>query len=462
MILGGILLAMCAAGIGALLLTNVRVNSWEFVGLVPGLGSGLLTFGVFVLMRAGIHLSIAVLLGCALAFGLALIGILHFQNNKRSVLIRVDRLRGSSYFDIALLAAIGALIAFALLVAVYWPPYAWDALSIWVVKGKAINDLGTLAGAGYGAYGFYPLHVPLLIALILLGLPISAFKIVFPIYFVLLLLSFAGSLHRLTQRDHSLTLVFVLMLAATPTLLMQSTVAMADVIFTYFYVSSALCLLIFVSDGQVGFALLSGLLGGMASWTRPEGLLYFSINTVVLAIYLVRHRARIAITFPYVLLFALFWWPWARYSGQNTYLTGAALSTFGDVVRFQIQWDKLITVLDYFRREWTAIETWGAAWVLFGVSALILRAGRRNPYLLILILLNVGGLVFTYYAVPTNTEGLTLEWWLDTGFVRMATHFMPLLLFYAALVLGPYVDLTVFRSSMMISLVLKPMNRVSR
>ena len=461
MILGVILLAMCAAGTGALLLVNVRVNSWEFVGLVPGLGSGLLTFGVFVLMRAGFHLSIAALLVCALAFGLALVGILHVQHNKRSVLIRVDGFRALSYFDIALLAAISGLIVFALLVALYWPPYAWDALSIWVVKGRVINDLGTLAGAGYGAYGFYPLHVPLLIAMTLLGLPISAFKIIFPIFFVLLLFSFAGSLLRLIHRNHSIALVFVLMLAATPTLLMQSTVAMADVIFTYFYVSSALCLLIFVSGGQVGFALLSGLLAGMASWTRPEGLLYFSINTVVLAIYLVRHRARIAIAFPYVLTFALFWWPWARYSGQNTYLTGAAISTVGDIVILQIQWDKLISVLDYFRREWTAIETWGAAWVLFGVSVLNLRAGRRNPYLLTLILLNAAGLVFTYYAVPTNTEGLTLEWWLDTGFVRMATHFLPLLMFYAALALGPYVDLTVFRSSKIFSQILEPMNRVS-
>ncbi len=453
-ILGVILLAMCAAGIGALLLANVRVNSWEFVGLVPGLGSGLLSFGVFVLMRAGFHLSIAVILGCALAFGLALIGILYAKNNKRNVIIRVDGFRGLSYFDIALLAAIGALIIFALLVAVYWPPYAWDALSIWVVKGRVINDLGTLAGAGYGAYGFYPLHVPLLIAMILLGLPIAAFKIIFPIYFVLLLFSFGGSLFRLTHRNHSLTLVFVLMLAATPTLLMQSTVAMADVIFTYFYISSALCLLIFVSGGQTGFALLSGLLVGMASWTRPEGLLYFLINTFVLAIYLVRHKTRFAIVFPYLLLFGLFWWPWVRYSGQNTYLTGAALTTAGDIVRLQILWDKLIAVLDYFRREWMAIETWGAAWVLFGVSVLNLRAGRRNPYLLILILLNVAGLVFTYYSVPTNTEGLTLEWWLDTGFVRMATHFLPLLLFYAALVLSPYIDLTVFRSSKMVSRVL--------
>ena len=454
----GLLLAFLV-GILVLSALGIRLNRWEVAGLAPGIGSGLITLTVFVLLNLNLTVSVVSAL-LAIAGLLGVLGALTVLRIRRTGWPQGERMgtpRLDTMPDFVLLALIVLLVGFTFVIALYWPPHAWDALSIWVVKGKAINDLGDLAGAESGAYGFYPLHVPLLIALLLLGLPITVFKIIFPIYFVLLLLSYAGSLLRLTHGNHSLTLVFVLMLAATPTLLMQSTVAMADVIFTYFYVSSALCLLIFVSGGQVGFALLSGLLAGMASWTRPEGLLYFSINTVVLAIYLVRHRARTTIAFPYVLTFALFWWPWARYSGQNTYLTGAALSTVGDVVRFQIQWDKLIAVLDYFRREWTAIEKWGVAWILFGVSTLNLRQGRRNPYLLTLILLNVAGLVFTYYAVPTNTEGLTIEWWLDTGFVRMATHFMPLLLFYA---FGPYVDLTAFRYSKIFSRIFKPMKRV--
>ena len=456
-------------GASALRLLRIRLSHWEFIALAPGIGAGLITLATFVALAWGVPFALTSALIAILALPLILWWLRLAQqlekvahqpnaeaptnslgNLARPPRFQVDALLVRRRFqddlfqmpmaltglDIPLVVLILLLVGYAFLLALYWPPYAWDALAIWVVKAKAIFATGSLAGSVYGAYPFYPLHIPLQMSLLLNRLPISAIQIIFPIYFALLLLSFGGTLRRFCSRSYSL--VFVLLLAATPTLVYQSTVAMADVPFTYYYVSSVLYLFLYLSGQGKGFALLSGMLVGIAAWTRPEGLLYFAINLAVLAVHLLRHRRGFADTILYLLMFGVFWLPWTFYSNLQDWqsgLVGPAVAAIKEIATLKVQWDKVGAVLAYFESQWTNLRESGAAWILFGVSLLNLRAMRQNIYLLAVILLNVVGLLFTYYAVPT--DGLSLDWWLRTGFIRMATHFMPLLLFYAAILLQP-------------------------
>ncbi len=430
---------LAASILGALILDllGLHLKVGEFVALAFGLGSGAITLAVFGAM-AVFGAPFAKQTEFAAVFALfalllPLVATRALRSGRRFFAGLIEKPIFPSGLDRALALILLLLIAYTALIALYWPPWTWDALAIWVVKARAIFLSQSLGGHLEGAYPSYPLHVPLQLAILRLNSPEPPTQILFPVYAAGLLFVVTSGLIRLGQTRNGL--FFTLLLAATPVFITYASTAYADMPYTFYYVSSALCLLAFFKGGQITFAFLSALLAGITAWTRPEGVLSLILNYAAVLAYLAwtRSKASLAAALLYPVGFSFFWAPWAYYTqlhGYGSYVANAGAAALRQLISLQVSLGRLFTVLKYFAGQWFAFEIWGSVWLVFGLSLIKWRAVRQHPFLLILIFLNIAALLFTYYATP---EAPPLQWWLETGFARMALHFVPLLWVYVAL-----------------------------
>lgn len=371
---------------------------------------------------------------CSVAYGSLLVS--EKLRRRMAALPRGLQRPSLNSLDVFLMLTITFVSGAVLLIAIYWPPYSWDAIAIWVAKARAVYASQTLKGVEWGAFPFYPPHLPLLMGFFLHLAPLQAAKLVFPCYYLSLLLVFATSLTRFSGRTTSLGVT--LLLATVPYLMYQATIAYADLTFTFYYTCGSLLLYRFTRASDPGeqsrLLTLSGVVVGLASWTRPEGLMYFVINSVVLVSFWIKRKTSPGLLARYGVACSVFGVPWAIYSqgmGYDSYLLRHLVDTLRELASLHIYWDQIAAILRYFGHQAIDFGIWGPLWVLF-LSALVLYPKRaaKEAVLVALVGLNMLAVVFTYYAAGGPGD---LSWWLETGFNRMTLHFAPLLLFYCGL-----------------------------
>jgi hypothetical protein len=406
----------------------------ERLALGYGLGLSLATLVMFCLSVIGILLS-AQAIAIALAFVAIVLRAVLWRCKPGTLVLRTESRNPGDKGDsqkfypwkraLTVVMAITVLLTIlaSFFIALYWPIFSWDAMAIWGVKGKAIAASGTVVALKYGEHRHYPLHFPLLISLALLLDGDKLVKILLSLTLAALLAVFYSNLRRFCAP--LMSWLATLALATTPLLLGHSTIAYANLTMSFYYTASVLYLLNYIKCGELGFLLLSGLMAGIAAWTRPEGLLLLGLNVLVLLIFSLRRRALRSILF-YILLSCCFAFPWAIYSRYvlkiPNPLWSYAVTAITSFLTGHVDWDKLAMILRYFSRTVGVDARWGGVWIAF-LAIVILCIDR-------LILLNVATVIFMYYATP---EIKPLSWWLGTGFDRMILHFFPLLIFAAAL-----------------------------
>jgi hypothetical protein len=429
-----------------ILITSVLVPNSQLVerlALGYGLGLGLATLVMFCLSAIGILLS-AQAIAIALAFVAVVFGAVLWRCKLGELILRAESTnpgyKGDSQrfcpWKRALTVVIAIMVLLTILasfvIALYWPICSWDAMAIWGVKGKAIAASGTIISLKYGAHHHYPLHFPLVISLALFMDGDRLVKTLLSLTFAALLAAFYSNLRRFCAPLTSW--LATLALATTPLLLEHSTIACANLTMSFYYTASVLYLLNYIDCGELGFLLLSGLMAGIAAWTRPEGLLLLGLNALVLLVFSLRRRALKSILL-YILPSCCFAFPWAMYSRYVLKIPNPfwsyAVTAITNFLTGHVDWDKLVMILQYFGRTVGVYTRWGGVWIAFlAIAILCIDRLKRHSYLLLIILLNVAAVTFMYYATP---EINPLSWWLSTGFDRMILHFFPLLVFTAAL-----------------------------
>lgn len=433
---------LAAAGVGlvVVLACGAALSLMELVGLAPLVGAGVLTFGFCLAAIRGAPISIATAAAVIVAV-LAITGPMAIWRLRRSggrlILSPVDRPTAAA---LPWIVAVALLTIYAVAMAWYWPPAEGDSLTVWVLKGRDIRDTGTIAAAAaHGAGLFYPLNLSLQVAAVWPALGPEHIQLVFPPYFIGLILAVAGFLSRRIRSDEAW--LFTTLLASTPVLLGQASTSMSDIPFAFYYVSSVLMMLRFLETGSMGCAALGGLLMALAAWTRADGLLYLVVNLVAFGLFGLSHLRPLRTLAGSAIVLALFlvtWWPWSQYvdaqgwGGHFETTGGAALRALS---RGDVRWDALGAVVGYFQERWITLSVWGSVWLTFAAALFNARALRSWGVLLVVIGLNVGGLLFTYYAFVYYRPDV-LGWAIDAGFDRMASHFAPLLWCYAALSLA--------------------------
>lgn len=178
-------------------------------------------------------------------------------------------------WDFLFLSLLTALLLFALLRAVLYPVWAWDAISTWAFKGKVFYLRQTLDLSGFEAHNYYPNLVPLLLTYLYLWLGEvndHLAEVVFPLAGLSLLLLLFGLVSRLGLSRPQALGVTAWFATGGRTLLEHLHIAYADLTLTYYTLGAAGLMYLWLSGRSAGGTLtLAGFfLAGMC-WTKFEG-----------------------------------------------------------------------------------------------------------------------------------------------------------------------------------------------
>ncbi|HEX7588720.1 MAG TPA: glycosyltransferase family 39 protein [Anaerolineae bacterium] len=420
--LGWLMAGALAPGIGAL----------ERFGLAYGIGTGTFTFCIFLASLLGIPITLA---GGIITYVLLLALCAFCLRRSLGTLFPTLRMPRLNVVQITLLTLIGVVLAITFAVAAYWPPYVWDSLAVWVLKGQVIAATGTLAELHRTGWPFYPLNISLQIAFLYL-LGGDLLQLIFPLYLLSLAVLLIANLR--PRAGSTIALASALFLIVTPIVQFQATIAYADLPFAFYYVGSAIYLYRFLTERQTAWLVISALLVGFAGWTRTEGPMYFAINSVTLVLFMRPLRETAKHFALYAGIFVVLWLPWTIYARLANYGDYFGYAPIGliDAITGRLDAGRLGAILNFLGERSVATQDWGLLWIALPVAFLLgKRYWRSHASLIALLLLNLLAMIYAYYVASAQTY-FSVEWWLATGFDRVTLHWIPLAAFYLGETVG--------------------------
>lgn len=278
----GLLVLAAFASLGLLVIRLILGTPDRLVlfGLSVPIGGGLTSWALFVASWIGIPLTWItcfgvwlMLMGLTVVLGRSGWPRLEIRQPLRRPVGSTDR----RWVAWTTWICLGALIGVATFISLADAYGSWDAVAIWASKGLGIaKDQTILAGETWGAWGLaYPLNIPLQIAVFqIFGhdlVPLS--KAIFPIYLASLALG-GYAFWRHQGASQVLTGLGSLFLASVPLIFLHGTEGYANLPLTAYLVQGVLWAIVGLSVGDRRSLLMSGLLLGLASWTRAEAIGY--------------------------------------------------------------------------------------------------------------------------------------------------------------------------------------------
>ncbi len=431
-----LLLTMLVLGLGLLRSTNSQPTQLSLPWLIAAwaLGSGALTFGVFLLMLWGTPTRTAGWLmgGAAWLFA----GIVLWRE-RATLSTQIRRgwhsLKQHRRWAIGL-GILGGWVLLIALVGIGKGYHSADALGIWAAKGYGLAQRG-IYGARFGWIRDYPLNLPLLIALpkALWSDLTGMSKLIFPAFLWGTLMLIYNETYRRT-RSAFWSFLGGAFWGTTPLVLYHSTVA---------YANLALAFYLFVGvwlwhEKQRLWA--AGLALAWGVWTRPEGsLIVGAILLVGVGVEKLQKRPVLPVVLPPLAVSGVWWWAKTHvvYT-QKVYQTLGVAKPFAAGVKAllfhgEIRWNAALYLLGALRRlAWPSL--WGVLGGVILVLALLfgLKQWREDTASSHFALAGLAVIAATWgiYYFAAYQPNTSLSWWVETGFDRMMLPAM-LLLWYS-------------------------------
>ena len=248
-----------------------------FVGIGAGLGivSCLYFLRILLLPGQGGYLLIEVIFLALVLIGLLAKERLHFfALFQRLPLTRIQILLGLA------ILFVGAVALYFLLIYTRLSPHGdYDAQAIWNLRARFIyrsrnaweNAFSPLINRDF--HMDYPLLIPLSVVggWNTFGSEVLRVPATLSMLFLCGMAGIAFSLIAYL-RSSSQAAIAVILLLATPGLLLFSTFQTADIPLTYFFLASASLLVIAGQESDKGLFFLAGLMAGLSAWTKNEGI----------------------------------------------------------------------------------------------------------------------------------------------------------------------------------------------
>jgi len=396
-------------------------------GLLLGIpaASGLLTLAVFVLGWAGLRVTTGLYLVAWTALVLAALALRKWTTRNRAegedTTLRGEQGRASQWerwLRILGWIAIGSLLTVAALISVARAYSIYDAIANWAIKGYAIAYEGTvLAGANWGGHGLaYPQNIHLLIAFFRIaeGDVLPASKLLDPV-FALALGVGLYEFWRWRGVPRALATFAVAVLISTPIIYQHITYGYANFMFASYVVLGVTQFVRAVHEVDSRRAVLSGLLMGLAAWTRPEGGALGACVLLALAVYSLATREDWKPVVATLLPLAGIWAIWLSFGGRHHQASdqvGRVLKELTAGLSSEpLRWDIVRAFWDFTTRRSIEPSTWGLllplAVLLLLASLLVRGRGRARAgedrtmalaaSVMVFFCLGIVGLAFYYY-----------------------------------------------------------------
>lgn len=339
-------------------------------------------------------------------------------------------------------------ILFAAVVLLAWAPYErlmplneWDAVMLWMFKGKAFYLDGSVAGYMGRAHEFlgnpaYPLLIPLYATFLYIWsgeTADQAAKLLSPCFFASLVAGFYYFVRRYGSRPVAATFAAMLMGLYMVDLVAFHFAGYADTAVAAAILVGAGFLYAWFRDGEYADFALAVLFASIAAWTKNEGLFFLGGFGLAAAARLAWKRVwswRFWATLAVMPGLAVVPWSVAR----SLYGVKRPGQLSGEIAQTNVAsyWPTVKALLEHA----FAPSIFNLAFPLW-ILALLLhrRAGldRRFLMLPLLVLWQLFGVTLVYVTGPIN-----LQWMIGSSLDRVLSQIAPLALLSAALVFAAY------------------------
>ncbi|MFC1568426.1 hypothetical protein ACFL37_01865 [Candidatus Margulisiibacteriota bacterium] len=376
--------------------------AWSF-----GLGTAFLTLTMFFLVLLKVPLTVvSVAVPCFVFVGIALSIILK-QRYPVFNLSDLGLARLKTWQARVLFSAIVLKVLYVFFEALIKPVVAWDAWTSWALKSKMffVDNVPLISFFRDHPVGIvdYPLHIPLLETWLYNCLGVAndqLVKVIFPLYFMCLLIIFYYGLRRLVPGLPALFFTFVL--SALPFLAYHATIGYADFPVAFYYTSGLLLLYLWMEKQDKSFLLLSVLFLGVAPWVKKEGILLLSVAFLISFLFLFfkrgtrgfREWGRPLIYFIVPVLISA---PWAIF--KKIIGISANVDQTPYLPAFDVLVQRLNGISRIFFEKMFFSGNWNIIWLVFVMVAVIYFRkilASNSKYLFLSVFFNLGMLVAIY------------------------------------------------------------------
>lgn len=384
----GVVPILTAGGIGWLTLRALgggRFGTQRWYMAYP-IGAGLMTFGLFLLSWIGLPLTLTTtaILTVTLIIVLMFLRVPHLPRvagNGAAGPGRPSAHKPSLRMGI-LVGAVGFLAIAAAAISVGRSYASWDGMAIWSVKGYGIAREATIEAASeWGSHGLtYPLNVPLQVTVFYMldGDYLPHSKLIYPAYF----LSLTGGLLSFLRRRHSMVVagIAALLIMTSPILFDHATNGYANLAFSAYLVLGLLALTEASHDPAPPLEVAAGLMLGLATWTRPEGLYFVlaSALSVLLAFRLTPSKRAPSLLWGLpILLLALPWIVFSVLGGYQENAGEAFRNAWSSWMNLDFHLADLKQILRYLGWQAVRPEFWGVSMWALAAASLVMAKGIR-------------------------------------------------------------------------------------
>jgi hypothetical protein len=409
-------------------------SALERFALAWALGTGFLTWLMFCLVMIKVPLTVTNIAIPALLFlgiawpivirhGYPLFNTADLIKTAKNIFSRppVDG-QINYWLERLLLLAIAGKVGYVFFEALIKPVVAWDAWANWALKAKIffLDPVPLVSYFGNYRAGLadYPLHLPLLESWLYTCLGEwndQLVKIIFPLYFLSLLILFYYVLRRIAPRLNSL--LFTFLLSSLPFLVYHATIEYADFPLALYYTFTLFLLYLWAEKSDQGCFFCSSILAGLLPLVKKEGQVDLLIILLLLAVILWSKRSALAekakAFISYALFPALLYLPWLIFS-KLLRLEGVGVQT-PHLISFQVLLDRASNIIAVFYNKMFLGGNWNMLWLLLCL-ALILNFrpvwSSKLKFILLSLGLNLAFLIAIYLFTDSYTfllEGTTLN-----------------------------------------------------
>ncbi|MDP3791491.1 MAG: glycosyltransferase family 39 protein [Candidatus Omnitrophota bacterium] len=337
-------------------------------------------------------------------------------------------------------------ISFELLYAFFrtliMPMESYDAIAIYALKAKVFYINQSIPHDFFSSFKNFVPHIeyPLLIPLAetffytLFGsLNDLLVKIIFPLYYVALLVVFYSACRRFISRRQSL--FFTFLLATIPQITDFATNGYADLPFAFYCSSAIFYLYLWIREKKGVFLILSFILSALAIWTKSEGIMFASINAVIAVIYTARGKPFNVKGYAYavfsVLMVVVYVFAWE--SVGLTVNSDFASSQSSFLTRLISGFERIPQILYEYQIQFFGPKKWNIIWILliaatvWGACVKVLSKDILPLAISILLILFGYSMVYILSSAPQG-----IGWHLSTTGSRLFMHFVPVAVLFLA------------------------------
>jgi hypothetical protein len=417
----------------------------EQLSLGFGLGIGILTWLLFLISWTGLSLNSATILFTY--FFLLTFFIVIIQKANRGKHLSSVSNPEHAYGLQGIPDIIGWFFfvtfgAFLFLLSIGLSYYFWDAMAIWSVKGYGMGAEQSIFGAlEWGAKGLaYPLNIPLAINIFFLAdhdmLPGS--KLLFPGYFIAMLIGLRVLFYR--QRLPAwFAWCAVFAIGTIPLLLQYSLIGYANIPYAYYYAIGIIWVGLGLHEKDSQRVLLGAILLALSIWTRLEGLEFWPIAIISVAVVwkkeLLEKKTILRVFIPAMVVGGS-WMIFGRIYRASTGETALLSDALSRLAHGELQPIAVYQILRFTGYLVVKTRVYGILVpVMIGLAlATVLfhpevRKDKIPMTLLVSGIFTGIGVMFMYYLTSYDQSADLLSW-LGTGYDRML--FTPLVLLAAA------------------------------